>query len=224
MPDIFVNRNDKKIRLLFVASLFEEKGGPLVLALFDKLSLKYSNLELWIKSDVPERFKQKYPFKNINFFEFKNKIMLRDELLEKIYARCDIFIYPTLVDSFGGALLDAMCCKLPIVTTNIYAVPEIVQNNKNGFVIDVGGSPKYRSVFPGENDAISEEEYMQYISSKLDDKTIFNNFYNALIKLIENRALRVRMGLSGYKEVKEGKFSLKKRNLQLMEVYQKALR
>jgi glycosyltransferase involved in cell wall biosynthesis len=202
-----VKRKDKNIRFVFVSSLFEDKGGVNVLECFKRLSLKYLNLELWIKSDVPEEIKKEYDLNNIKYLPFVSKIIPREELLKKIYAQCDVCLYPSLVDSFGGALLDAMCCKLPIITNDNYAFPEIVEDGENGFIVNMGGSPKNRRISKVPNLEKSLNELVRRCS-----------------ELIENKGLRKRMGEKGYKLVTEGKFSIKYRNKQLKTIYSEALK
>ncbi len=46
--------------------------------------------------------------------------------LPAIYAQADLFLYPSLRESFGIPLLEAMACGVPIVTSNTSSMPEIV--------------------------------------------------------------------------------------------------
>jgi glycosyltransferase involved in cell wall biosynthesis len=205
IPKIKIKR-PSHTRLLFVASLFEDKGGTLVLKAFKELSKKYKDIELWIKSDVPQEIKKEYKNLNIKFFPYKNKILTREKLLNEFYAKSDIFIYPSMVDSFGGGLLDAMCCQLPCITSNLYAIPEIIENNKEGFIIDMEGSPKSRWIH------LKNEEMAV---AQIIEKTS---------KLIENKKLREKMGKAAYKKVESGKFSLKERDKNLLRIYKEAIK
>ncbi|MBW1766973.1 MAG: glycosyltransferase [Deltaproteobacteria bacterium] len=47
----------------------------------------------------------------------------------------DIFVLPTLGEGFGLVLLEAMAHRLPIVSTNTMAVPEIVEDRKTGILV-----------------------------------------------------------------------------------------
>jgi len=125
----------KKIRLLSILSLFEQKGGPQILEAFSRLEEHYDNIELWIKADVPEMLKKKYNSKNIKYFGYHGEIVPREYLLKKFHAQCDIFLYPTLCDSFGYSLIDALVTGLPIVSTNMFAAPEVVEGGKTGLLL-----------------------------------------------------------------------------------------
>ena len=41
------------------------------------------------------------------------------EKMAELYATCDLFVYPTLVESFGLPLIEAMACGLPVVASDI---------------------------------------------------------------------------------------------------------
>lgn len=41
------------------------------------------------------------------------------EKMGELYSACDLFVYPTLVESFGLPLVEAMACGLPVVASDI---------------------------------------------------------------------------------------------------------
>jgi glycosyltransferase involved in cell wall biosynthesis len=54
--------------------------------------------------------------------------------LEKAYERSDIFVLPTSYESFGRVYIEAMAKALPIVTTDVAAVRNVVIGNRNGLL------------------------------------------------------------------------------------------
>lgn len=48
------------------------------------------------------------------------------------YAASDVFVFPTRYEGFGIPLLEAMACKVPIVSSRIPVVDEIVQDAETG--------------------------------------------------------------------------------------------
>ncbi|MGU8908544.1 glycosyltransferase family 4 protein [Clostridium perfringens] len=71
--------------------------------------------------------------KNVKFLEFKEK----DEL-KNYYKIADLFVLPTRGDVWGLVINEAMACGLPVITTNkCVAGLELIENYKNGFIVEV---------------------------------------------------------------------------------------
>jgi len=45
--------------------------------------------------------------------------------LPSIYSQCDVFLYPSLRESFGIPMLEAMSCNVPVITSNTSSMPEV---------------------------------------------------------------------------------------------------
>ena len=56
--------------------------------------------------------------------------------MAKLYSTADIYLFPTLAEVFGKTVVEAMSCGLPVVTFETGGVPEIVENNKTGFIVE----------------------------------------------------------------------------------------
>ena len=54
--------------------------------------------------------------------------------LPAIYSQCEVFLYPSLRESFGIPMLEAMACGVPVITSNTSSMPEIAGNG--AFIID----------------------------------------------------------------------------------------
>ena len=48
--------------------------------------------------------------------------------LPSIYTQCSIFLYPSLRESFGIPMLEAMGCGVPVITSNTSSMPEIAED------------------------------------------------------------------------------------------------
>ena len=57
------------------------------------------------------------------------------EKKEKLLARADVFVHPTLDDCFPLVLLEAMQHALPIIATPVGAIPDIVEDGVNGLLV-----------------------------------------------------------------------------------------
>jgi len=52
----------------------------------------------------------------------------------------DIFVCCSFIESFPAVTLDAMAFELPIIATNVYGIPEQIEDNKQGILIPPGNS------------------------------------------------------------------------------------
>lgn len=58
--------------------------------------------------------------------------------LMQYYKASDIFLFPTLLETFGIVLIEAMAAGLPIVTTDAPGADDIIKDNENGLKCKVG--------------------------------------------------------------------------------------
>lgn len=127
-----VTKNPGNPKILFVGKDFERKGGYVLLEAFKDVKKVIKNVELIIAGptdiqDLPEGVKcEGYISKNTN------------EGLEKLltlYSEASIFVLPSLYEPFGIAFAEAMAHKLPCIGTNNCAMPEIIDDKINGFIV-----------------------------------------------------------------------------------------
>jgi glycosyltransferase involved in cell wall biosynthesis len=56
--------------------------------------------------------------------------------LPRYYSLADVGVFPSLADeTFGISLAEAMACGLPVVSTKIGGIPEVVPEGKAGFLV-----------------------------------------------------------------------------------------
>jgi glycosyltransferase involved in cell wall biosynthesis len=189
-----------KTTLFFIGRYFYQKGGLFVLEVFKKLKQKYDCRCIMISLTIPKYLKEKYA----DFIEIYDSVS-DYVLFNKIYPSSDIFVYPGFSDTFGFSLLEAMSFGIPIVTVNAFARKEIVENDKNGFVIERSNDMSIYKIREKERKVINE----------LVEKTSI---------LIESSSLRRKMGRYGKMLVEKGKFSIKERNKKLKEIYEIAIK
>ncbi len=53
------------------------------------------------------------------------------------YAASDVFAFPTRYEGFGIPLLEAMACRVPIVSTRIPVIDEIIQDGETGVLAEL---------------------------------------------------------------------------------------
>ena len=122
-------------KILFVGTDWRRKGGPTLLAAFRRLRLQYPQAELEIIGCSPA------------VVEAGVKVVGRvpREELHRHFTQARVFALPTLLEAFGIVFVEALHFGLPIIGTNIGAVPEMVADGVNGYVVQ-----------PGDADAIHD--------------------------------------------------------------------
>jgi len=115
--------------ILFIGTDFKRKGGELLLKTYRNLKEKYPRTSLTVISDIS---------KNIQLPKdtYHKPYITRDELIKSIYPKADILVLaPPIAEGYGLVVVEAASFGIPSVVTSVYALPEIVEDGKTGFVI-----------------------------------------------------------------------------------------
>jgi glycosyltransferase involved in cell wall biosynthesis len=68
----------------------------------------------------------------------------RSQLLDE-FRRADVFVLPSLFDSFPIAILEAMAAGLPVIATRVGGVPEVVLDGETGLLVEPGDPKRLAS-------------------------------------------------------------------------------
>lgn len=66
---------------------------------------------------------------------FLGAVAYRD--LPALYAQHDIYVNSSLIDNFPGALLEAACSGLAIITTRAGGIPQMIRDGETGILVDL---------------------------------------------------------------------------------------
>ena len=58
--------------------------------------------------------------------------------LDRYYQEASVFCLPTTLEPFGIVFIEAMTARLPIVATRVGAIPDFVEEGKNGWLVEPG--------------------------------------------------------------------------------------
>lgn len=135
--EAFQNKNGKKGEyFLYVGRLAKEKGLYVLLNVWKQLP---EEIELHIAGTGQEELNlkkliHKNNLKNVKMVGFKE-----GDGLKKEYAGCIASILPAIwFEPFGLTILESFCFKKPVIASNIGGIPEIIQHNRNGILIEPG--------------------------------------------------------------------------------------
>lgn len=126
------HKDPDKPKILFVGKDFERKGGRILVDAFREVKKEIRNAELIIAG--PENVPGLPDGARCEGFISKNTEEGLDKLLT-LYSEASIFALPSLYEPFGIAFAEAMAHKLPCIGTNNCAMPEIIDDGINGFIV-----------------------------------------------------------------------------------------
>src|SRR3546814_2627518 len=62
----------------------------------------------------------------------------KQDSVEEILSVSDLFLIPSGSESFGLAALEAMACKVPVISSNTGGLPELNVDGVTGFLSEIG--------------------------------------------------------------------------------------
>ena len=183
----------KRPILLFLSNLIITKGVFVFVDIIEKLKEKGHVFEAWIvgkEGDVSFEGLNKYisqksmsdivKVKGAKYGTEKNSIIVSSSML----------IYPSYFDAFPLVLLEAIQFGLPVVTTDIGGIPDMVENGRTGFVLncnDVDGFVDRVSYLLKNPEIMNKMS--QHAQAEFASKYTLEIFESSLIAIFEESLL-----------------------------------
>jgi glycosyltransferase involved in cell wall biosynthesis len=127
---------DRQLRVLFVGADFVRKGGQQMLAVAARPEFQD------VRFDLVSRSFQGEPTPNVHVHE---GLTANSEPMVRLFQEADVFALPTHQDAHSVATIEAMAGGLPVISTPIGGIRDIVDEGKTGFLVP-----------PGNVDALAE--------------------------------------------------------------------
>ncbi len=126
---------DRHIRFLNVSRLRPVKAQKELVLAFKNFSATYPSASLHIAGEGPMREELA---KNIAQYGLQQKIVLLGERndVPAILAGYDCFVFPSLVEGFSGAVVEAMFAKLPVLASDIPQNREALIHLQTGYLFE----------------------------------------------------------------------------------------
>lgn len=131
------HRGDSRQTLLFVGRMTREKGVGDLLAAAKLLNERGVDYELTLVGSGPELPAMQTLASSLGLDERVRFLgfVPQGDILRGLYERADLFVFPSHTEALPLVLLEAMAAGLPIVTTAVGGIPDLVQDRVNGLLV-----------------------------------------------------------------------------------------
>ena len=135
--------------VLFIACRLSKEKGILDLPeIVERAKQRIPKLRIVVAGSGPAQEQLKQVLPDAIFLGWQNK-----KQLAALYLSLDLFVFPSRFDTFGNVILEAFVHGMPAVAYNCKGPKDIIQNNKNGYLVEdiVGMSDKIVEYFSNQN-------------------------------------------------------------------------
>jgi glycosyltransferase involved in cell wall biosynthesis len=131
------------VRLLCVGSVSRRKAQDVLLGACRLLEEEDFILEMAGSTSSEPSFTRKVE-ELIGTLDLDSRVRLLGSLdgetLTQAYERADILVHPAVWEAFGISILEGMWQGLPVVASDVAAVPELVHDGRNGLLVKPGSA------------------------------------------------------------------------------------
>lgn len=179
------NHQDKTI--LFLGFITELKGCFDIPDIAKKVIEQNANVKFILAgSGELEKLQGIIEEKGISqYFSFPGWVRKREK--ENLLRNADIFFLPSYTEAMPMSILEAMGYGLPIVTTNVGGIPQLVEDGKNGYMTEPGKIDEFAKVIL---ELIGDDELIYHMGKegveKAYEKYSLEKHLEKLCKLYEN--------------------------------------
>jgi len=112
---------------LFVGNDFRRKGGDLVLRVHQRVLHAEPRLTIVTSPRLAPYIRGK----NVRVLHS----VPHDRLIRELFPRSDLFVFPARVDYSPWVVLEALWAGVPVITTRVGSISEMVRDGLNGFLL-----------------------------------------------------------------------------------------
>ena len=128
--------NGKKI-ILFAGTKGYHKGAIHLLQATEKIRKQVEGLMLVTIGLPTEEWKRERSLLHPD--HLLDLGFVSEEEKRDAFDACDLFVMPSRYDSFGIVYLEAWRCAKPVIGAKVGAIPEVIEEGKDGLLVEFGG-------------------------------------------------------------------------------------
>jgi glycosyltransferase involved in cell wall biosynthesis len=131
--------SDRRVEILFVGRLLHGKGLSLLLEAIAELRRRELEVSASIVGDGPARGELQAVARRLGLSEHVRFLgAVGQDDLRQLYSGADIFCLPSFAEGIPVVAIEAMAMELPVVTTRIMGIPELVTDGTEGLLVPPG--------------------------------------------------------------------------------------
>jgi len=154
MVGVAINHAKEHI-VVSAARLAPQKKQDMLIKVFTKFHECHPDYKLVIYGEGPEREKLQALVEELNIGDFVQLPGAVKDLWERLVS-CNMFVMTSAFEGMSNSMIEAMCLGLPIISTKVSGATDLIENNLNGILIDVGDADAlYRAMC-----RIADDEYL----------------------------------------------------------------
>jgi N-acetyl-alpha-D-glucosaminyl L-malate synthase BshA len=139
-------------------------------------------VKLLLVGDGPDRSDCERMARELNLQE-DVKFLGKQDNLPEILSASDLFLMPSQSESFGLSALEAMACGLPVISSSVGGLPELILQNETGYIAEFGDVDRMAKY---TIDLLKNEKKWKVFSKNSRNRAIKNFETNLLVpKYIE---------------------------------------
>lgn len=179
----YENKGDENY-ILYAGRLSKVKGLPFLIQAFSNISKNF-NIDLMIVGSGPDETKLR---KMVASEKIKERVhfipMVKKDKLREYLSKCSIFVLPSLYETMGVALLEAMASGKPVVASDIPGPQDVITHGKNGFLFEKGNASELKEYLEL---LLSDEKLRKKIGEnarkRIEEKYTFTKIADEYLKL-----------------------------------------
>lgn len=172
------------IQVLFVKA--DYKRGRLINVVNAIKSISRYNIKLVVIGPPKHELNNVREILDFSGISYELNGPMRPEKVRNYFNTCDIFCLPPIKEALGVANMEALASGLPVITSNVGGIPEVLDNGKCGWIIEPENTQQLKHALMEciENDEmrITKSLYGKEYVNKFNSTNLIENFKDILKK------------------------------------------